>query len=615
MRHLVFLLIVLLTPAKAIFAQPTSAKISLQVNWLPYQPSSSIKTVDQLPPFEGIFFPTNDTRPHLFYKTLSPLSFLPESISVNFDQTKVTIDENISNSFDARNAFTDNFVGEAYISTENGLQYLCISIIPFRNGVSGLEKLLSAELTITAKGRMAPEENSSRRWNRTSSVLSDGSWIKLKVSASGVYRLTYDDLVGMEFPDPSKVTIWGSQSTMLSKKPTANYPVDLQEIPTSFMLGSDNSFNGGDNLVFYLQGPVEWQYDAVTQKFTHKIHDYSDYAYYFVTDSKPSTTTVIAAPTLENPNNFLTTFTDYAYVEKEDTNLVKSGRNWYGESFDILSSRNYTFNITDLKTTAPLWVKMQTAARSNASSNFTLSSSGSPILATIHSGIYNSDETSPTANLAASSATFNATASPLTLTVNYSRPTPSAAGWLDYIELNFHRNLSVTTPFTLFREQSAIGAGNITEFTASGASEESQLWEITSLWNVKKVSTTLNGNTLNGIVNTSLLNEYALFNSSKLEKPTVVGSVENQNLTGATPANLIIVTSPTYLDQAQRLSELHQTADGLSTIVATEQQVFNEFSGGKPDVAAIRNFVKYLKDKATTPETTPRYLLLFGDGS
>ena len=615
MRHLIFILILLLTPAKAIFAQSTSAKISLQVKWLPYQPSTITQKANQLPPFEGIFFPTNDTIPHLFYKTLSPLGLLPESISVNFDQTKVTIDENINNSFDARKVFNDNFVGKAYISTENGLQYLCISIIPFRNGVNGLEKLLSAELTISATGRVTPPEESLRSLNRTSSVLADGSWIKLKVSTSGVYRLTYDDLLGMGFSDPTKVTIWGSQSKMLNKTPTANYPIDLQEIPTSFKLGSDNRFNSGDNLIFYLEGPVDWEYDAGTQKFTHKIHDYSDYAFYFVTDSKPSTTSVVDAATLENPNIFLTTFTDYAYVESEDTNLVKSGRNWYGESFDILNSRNYTFSITDLNTNTPLWVKMQTAARSNTSSNFTLSASGSPILTTIHSGIYSSDETSPTANLAASSASFNAIASPLTLTVNYSRPTPSAAGWLDYLELNFHRNLSVTTPATLFREPSAVGAGNITEFTASGASDESQLWEITSLWNVKKIPTTLNGNTLKGVVNTTALNEYALFNSSKLEKPTIVGVVENQNLTGATPANLIIVTSPAYLDQAQRLSELHQTADGLSTIVVTEQQVFNEFSGGKPDVSAIRNFVKYLKEKATTPETTPRYLLLFGDGS
>jgi len=49
--------------------------------------------------------------------------------------------------------------------------------------------------------------------------------------------------------------------------------------------------------------------------------------------------------------------------------------------------------------------------------------------------------------------------------------------------------------------------------------------------------------------------------------------------------------------------------------VVTQQQVFNEFSSGTPDVSAIRNFMKMFYDRAGGTANSCRYLLLFGDGS
>jgi len=53
----------------------------------------------------------------------------------------------------------------------------------------------------------------------------------------------------------------------------------------------------------------------------------------------------------------------------------------------------------------------------------------------------------------------------------------------------------------------------------------------------------------------------------------------------------------------------------LISEVFTTEQVYNEFSGGIPDIAAIRNFVrmKYQKQKGSSHPL--KYLLLFGDGS
>ncbi|MGM0409084.1 MAG: type IX secretion system sortase PorU, partial [Bacteroidota bacterium] len=58
----------------------------------------------------------------------------------------------------------------------------------------------------------------------------------------------------------------------------------------------------------------------------------------------------------------------------------------------------------------------------------------------------------------------------------------------------------------------------------------------------------------------------------------------------------------------------HTTQDGLSVVITTPEQVFNEFSSGTPDAAAIRNFVRMIYQRPS-PSDTLKYLLFIGDGS
>ncbi|MEN9331597.1 MAG: hypothetical protein RLZZ94_687, partial [Bacteroidota bacterium] len=53
----------------------------------------------------------------------------------------------------------------------------------------------------------------------------------------------------------------------------------------------------------------------------------------------------------------------------------------------------------------------------------------------------------------------------------------------------------------------------------------------------------------------------------------------------------------------------------MKVVVATTEEIFNEFSSGAQDVAAIRDFVKMFYDRSVTLGTPPKYVLLFGDGS
>ncbi len=78
---------------------------------------------------------------------------------------------------------------------------------------------------------------------------------------------------------------------------------------------------------------------------------------------------------------------------------------------------------------------------------------------------------------------------------------------------------------------------------------------------------------------------------------------------------MIIVTHPLFETHARQLAGLHLDDDGTTSIIVTPEQIYNEFSGGIPDAAAIRNFVKMVRDRGNTGGTSLKYLLLFGDGS
>jgi hypothetical protein len=77
---------------------------------------------------------------------------------------------------------------------------------------------------------------------------------------------------------------------------------------------------------------------------------------------------------------------------------------------------------------------------------------------------------------------------------------------------------------------------------------------------------------------------------------------------------MVIVAHPFFLNYAAKLASFHSENSSLVSLIVTPGQIYNEFSGGIPDINAIRNFLrmKYQKQNGGHPL---KYLLLFGDGS
>ena len=154
-----------------------------------------------------------------------------------------------------------------------------------------------------------------------------------------------------------------------------------------------------------------------------------------------------------------------------------------------------------------------------------------------------------------------------------------------------------------------------------GFAAEPQVWDVTEPGAIRRLGVRADGGAYRVQVAapTDRPREVVAFNPSGAHVRIPGGldagarAVPNQNLHGlASRPDYVVVTHPDFRASADRLAA-HRQADGLTPLVVTIDQVFNEFAGGTGDMRAVRDFMKFLYDRASADDL-PRYLLLFGDG-
>lgn len=507
----------------------------------------------------------------------------------------------------------------------NKTPQLQVSFVPLRkNKLNGkIEKLVSFTLQVipsSDKQYTNKTQKSAKNYVQTS-VLNSGKWVKFKIASDGVYKITYSDIVKMGFSNPSAISLFGSGGKMLPEVAVGNAEDDLREIPTIKYLGTDNIFNEGDYLLVYLSGPISWKYDNNTGQFLHSLNFYSDYSYYYLTTDAGSSKNVKVENSVSGtPTNEVTTFNDYNFHELEKENILYSGRQWLGERFDMTSSYTFNFSFTNLVKSSPLKIHTVVAGASSVSSYFNIVESNNPVQ-TVPVSALSGDLSAVEATDNSSASMSKKTSDNVQLTLSYNNGgDASAVGWIDKFDVNVRRNMVFSGPFMFFRDAGSVGPGKISRFVLNNAGQTTEIFDISDIHNIKKVDAVYADGKLTFQLNTDSLHEFvALDNKGTFPSPFSsaedVQPVMNQNLHGLSQPDLIVVTPSVFLDQANQLAGIHRNKDNLKVVVATTEQIYNEFSSGSPDIAALRNFVKMFYDRAGSVDLQPKYLLLYGDGS
>lgn len=457
--------------------------------------------------------------------------------------------------------------------------------------------------------------NAAAQERAGSSVLGSGRWTRIAFTGEGVCRLDYSSIREMGFAEPSSVVLYGNNKGQLSFRNDGTAPDDLRKIAVMIEKGSDGVFNDGDYLLFYAEGTHRWLRDPHSGDYRFLKHHYSDTAWYFITSQPTGPLTMITETPPAAPHTGISSATDIAIRhEREDINLIRSGREWYQQVSPGIQVSVGT-GLTDLVTPGKIKYRISVLARSDAATSFTLRQGTDEVQAVAIPPVTMTDLNGVYAEIASIDDSVSAVSASPSLSLTFSSGGNLAAtGYIDYAEFIARARLVYHDRHLIISDRQSVGASAITRFTVEG-SPSLRVWDVTDPFAPLALETFASSGSTLFTAATDSLRKFVAFSTAHLKQPVRTVEVQSQNLHSLAPADMIIITHPLFMEYAERLATIHLEDDGMSSIIVTPEQICNEFSGGINDAAAIRNFVKMIHDRGKASGSPLRYLLLFGDGS
>ena len=445
------------------------------------------------------------------------------------------------------------------------------------------------------------------------SVLADGHWVKIRVSETGVCRMSFNELRNAGIADPSQVRVFGYGGAMLDQNFSKPRIDDLPQVPV---------YVGDDFVLFYVQGPISWTYDASKTRFVHTRNTYSEYGYYFLTDNVGDVKAPEEAAAVSGTPTEVRTYAFYQVHDNDSLNLIDrsgisgGGRTFYGEQFRVNQPRTFTFRTPNAVEGEYSTVYLEMAANATMSSTFYATLNGAESNSTYLSAIPDNYTFGCTGSIVLSGASA---ADKQQVQLRLQNSTSGALAWLNYIELNTPSHLSMTGNTMPVRTLVNYKSQVPVRFHLTNAVSGMQVWDVTDRAAIRRMPTsfadgelTWTGSQADGI------HEYMVLNpqGSQWVEAQVVGEVENQNLHRLNDVDLVIICPKGYEEVSEKLAKAHEEKQGITWTVVTDQQVYNEFSSGTPDASAYRWVMKMLYDRANNGVgQKPRWLLLMGHGS
>ena len=494
------------------------------------------------------------------------------------------------------------------------------SVIRTPTGYARLTRLAWRLVPDTAKPRPKSVNFATR------SVLREGDVYRIAVTETGLHRISRGFLAdalqvaGLEAVDPRDLKLYGQGGGMLPETVNPSPPDDLTEQAIFVEGEADGRFDGGDYLLFYGEGPERRTYDAATDVFSVQRHIYSEANYYYLVVNTPGRGRRVAALPAAAGGVTTDTYDAVRHFEEDQRNIMHqigegtnshgSGQSWWGDFFENNREMAYdNFRFPGLVTAEPVTVRARMALRAESSSRFFLVVDGTELASGNASAVaYGAQEQSPAARPVSLTGTAAASGERVDVRLVYPRPAGGgrSEAWLDYIQLRARCRLTFGTANEFaFRDTRSAAAAAVT-FQFADVPAGTRVWRVGN-GDVREANLVNNRFTAPG----GELFEYVAFHGTAGREPQAAGKIDNQNLHAIDRADMIVVTHPEFRTQAETLVRHREAYNGYTMRLVSTDEIYNEFSSGKDDPAAIRNFVRMVYER----DPALRYLLLMGDGS
>ena len=405
----------------------------------------------------------------------------------------------------------------------------------------------------------------------TQSKLATGKWVKVVIPESGVYEITYDELREMGFSSPDKVHVYGVGGNRISEQLNGANVDDLKQVPI---------LRTGDKICFYGNGPVAFTLSdySTNPHYTRVFNPYSQVGCYFLTEESsselvPEKKAVVSVTSyINNPVSL-----GYFYHERELMSVSSSGKEMLGE--DLSKQRvlidYYLPHLAD--STIVVHSAIAAKAAGMTCANAVLHSGGATdttVYTTASSRIYMPSENSytlynfatPYGSLKLTHPAENGQYEPM---IKYTSSSGySIIGRLDYFILTYkHENILADADDNQLLMGYGVTRGT-DRFMLPNAPSSTVVWYINNTKSPMEVTTNpyndASGRGLAFFSNPSSRSMYVAFDPTKtLKKILRYETVENQNLHAMPVPDLLVIPADDYVEQANRLADLHRAVAGM----------------------------------------------------
>ena len=441
------------------------------------------------------------------------------------------------------------------------------------------------------------------------SVLADGHWVKIRVSESGVCRMSFSELrsAGLE---PSQVRVFGYGGAQKEQDFSKRNIDDLPQVPV---------YVGEDYILFYVQGPISWTYNG--SRFAHTRNTYSDFGYYLLSDDAGAMLPFPEAEAVSGSPTDVTYYSYYQVQDKDSVNLIDrtgvsgGGRTFYGEQFAAGQTRTFTFSTPYANgDNSSVYIDMAANAATTSTVKAQLNNTSSKSIYISSIPDHYTFGVAGTISMNGASEEQNQR-----VTMQFVNSNAGALAWLNYIEITTPSELVMTGSYMGIRSLVNRNTTNPVRFLLRNTTASTQIWDVTDLAAIQRMPTTMVDDQLAWIgTQADGVHEYIAVNTdgTKFVQAEVVGEVKNQNLHALSNIDYIIICPEGYEDVSEDLAKAHEAKQAITYAIVTDQQVYNEFSSGTPDATAYRWLMKMLYDRAKNGiGQQPRWLLLMGHGT
>ncbi len=440
------------------------------------------------------------------------------------------------------------------------------------------------------------------------------SYAKIRISEKGIYKITYTQLQNIGFFDKSTSTV-GIQIFYLGK-----------EIPLHIIGDEDNDFNENDYILFYGNpdnGKIDSDLYKPGEQPNPEVSLFDDVASYYITNSSKNAgkryqNLNLSSAGISPENEIIYTvsknFSSQYYPGQYVLDVMTfsdyiEGEGYLGETFSIGTSQTHTLSTP----------------------NFNSSSTFKPVFESFVAGRSNASSTDPSGNnhhlkvsvdnLVVKDTKFKGyktvrIAEALTTVLNQNtNVTFSSINDIGAVtDFQAPSYIRLTYPRTLNAQEV-----NFLEFKLNSSNTNCVLnFTNTDTWTSSFVINPASSEIYAGIKNASSTtftvkntsNTYTVFDASAIRATNLEVLQINLVNPNTTDAKMLIVTHPSLVESSKKIAA-YKTTRGTNTSVISTEELYNQFGYGVHSAIAIRNYCRFLLEKA---ETKPEFLFLVGKG-